>query len=61
MAASKQLHAIHTCLVSSKTQEGIADAAAYIRQSRLGRDVYVVGAANVGKSAFIRSPILTAV
>ncbi len=55
MALAKQLNVIHTCLVSSRTKGGIGDAGAYIRRNRLGRDVYIVGAANVGKSAFSRS------
>jgi nitric-oxide synthase len=41
-------------LVSSRTGEGMATAVGSIRKLRQGRDVYVVGAANVGKSAFIR-------
>lgn len=42
-------------LVSSRTREGMATAVGSIRKLRQGRDVYVVGAANVGKSAFIRA------
>lgn len=53
-AAAKKLNIIHTCAVSSRSGTGIQAAAAFIRQQRLGRDVYIVGAANVGKSAFIR-------
>ncbi len=34
--------------------QGIAEAVATIRKERRGRDVYVLGAANVGKSAFVR-------
>ncbi len=34
---------------------GVAAATSKIRRERLGRDVYVVGAANVGKSAFVRA------
>ena len=54
MAAAKRVNVIHTCLVSSKSRAGVADATAFIRRNRLGRDVYIVGAANVGKSAFSR-------
>jgi nitric-oxide synthase len=54
MALAKQLNVIHTCTVSSKTKGGIAEAGAYLRQNRLGRDIYIMGAANVGKSAFSR-------
>lgn len=55
MALAKQLNVIHTCLVSSRTKGGIGAAGAYLRKNRLGRDVYIVGAANVGKSAFSRA------
>ena len=41
-------------LVSSKTGLGVERAVAAIRRERRGRDTYVMGAANVGKSAFIR-------
>jgi nitric-oxide synthase len=41
--------------VSSKTGAGVPTAVAAIRRERRGRDVYVMGAANVGKSAFIRA------
>jgi nitric-oxide synthase len=34
--------------------EGIADVAKAVRIERRGRDVYIIGAANVGKSAFVR-------
>ena len=34
--------------------QGVAEAVATIRKERRGRDVYVLGAANVGKSAFVR-------
>ena len=51
----KKISVISTHIVSSKTNEGLAQAVAAIRQERRGRDVYVIGAANVGKSAFIRS------
>jgi hypothetical protein len=32
----------------------VAEAVATLRRERRGRDVYVLGAANVGKSAFVR-------
>lgn len=44
-----------SCQVSARTGAGVSDAVAAIRQERRGRDVYVIGAANVGKSAFIRA------
>lgn len=34
--------------------EGIADVTKAVRIERRGRDVYIMGAANVGKSAFVR-------
>lgn len=34
--------------------EGIAEVAKAVRVERRGRDVYIMGAANVGKSAFVR-------
>jgi len=52
-----ELHTGHQALHwSSARLQGIAEAVATIRKERRGRDVYVLGAANVGKSAFVRSP-----
>lgn len=51
----KRISADSVHLISSRTGEGVSEAAAAIRKARLGRDVYVMGAANVGKSAFIRA------
>ena len=34
--------------------EGIAEVVKLVRIERRGRDVYIIGAANVGKSAFVR-------
>ncbi len=50
-------HGPSVCLlqVSARTGEGVSEAVAAIRRERRGRDVYVIGAANVGKSAFIRA------
>ena len=53
-ASHKRLNVVQTCLVSSKTGEGLSAAAAVILKERQGRDLYVLGAANVGKSAFVR-------
>ena len=36
------------------TGEGLDEACASILSQRIGRDVYIIGAANVGKSAFVR-------
>ena len=41
--------------VSSRTGAGVPEAVGAIRRERRGRDVFVMGAANVGKSAFIRA------
>lgn len=41
-------------LVFADAGEGIAEAAKAVRVERRGRDVYIIGAANVGKSAFVR-------
>lgn len=54
MALARKVNVIHTSTVSSRTGESIPETAAFIRKNRLGRDVYIVGAANVGKSAFCR-------
>jgi hypothetical protein len=44
-----------THLISSRSGEGVAAVASKIARERKGRDVFVVGAANVGKSAFVRA------
>ena len=54
-AARKRLQVASCHLVSSHTGEGIAAVTAKICRERKGRDVFVVGAANVGKSAFVRA------
>jgi nitric-oxide synthase len=51
----KKLSVVSMHAVSSKTKQGIDEVVADIKQQRLGRDVYIVGAANVGKSAFVRA------
>jgi nitric-oxide synthase len=51
----KKLTVVSMHAVSSKTKEGIDEVVADIKKNRLGRDVYIVGAANVGKSAFVRA------
>ncbi|MCO5582764.1 hypothetical protein L7F22_036663 [Adiantum nelumboides] len=40
-------------LTSSKSMVGIPGVASYLRQQRQGRDVFILGSANVGKSAFV--------
>ena len=54
LALGRKVNVVHTATVSSRTSESIPETAAFIRRNRLGRDVYIVGAANVGKSAFCR-------
>ncbi|CAL8466555.1 g6091 [Coccomyxa elongata] len=54
-AVHKRLNPIATFVISSRTRQGIADVAKAVRIERRGRDVYIMGAANVGKSAFVRA------
>ncbi|GAX85282.1 hypothetical protein CEUSTIGMA_g12700.t1 [Chlamydomonas eustigma] len=54
-AARKHLNVVSCHLVSSKSGDGVSAATSKICRERKGRDVYVVGAANVGKSAFVRA------
>ncbi|EFN51397.1 hypothetical protein CHLNCDRAFT_141029 [Chlorella variabilis] len=54
-AAFKRIAAVSVHLVSSRTGAGVPEAVGAIRRERRGRDVFVMGAANVGKSAFIRA------
>ena len=53
--AFKRISADSVHIVSSRTGDGVAEAVGAVRRSRLGRDVYVMGAANVGKSSFVRA------
>lgn len=54
-AAYKRLNVMGVKAISSRTSEGIPQAVSAIRRERRGRNVYVIGAANVGKSAFVRA------
>ncbi|CAK0756494.1 hypothetical protein CVIRNUC_002460 [Coccomyxa viridis] len=54
-AFHKKLNPIATFLVSSRTGLGVAEVVKAVRIERMGRDVYIMGAANVGKSAFVRA------
>ena len=54
-AARRKLTVAGAAIVSSRSGEGVPHAAAALRRARAGRDVVVVGAANVGKSAFVRA------
>lgn len=54
-AVRRKLSVAGAAAVSSKTRAGVPFAAASLRRARAGRDVVVLGAANVGKSAFVRA------
>jgi len=41
-------------VLNTAAGKGVAEVVRAIRIERKGRDVYVMGAANVGKSAFVR-------
>lgn len=53
----RRLSLVGLHLVSSRTGDGVAPAVADMRSLRKGRDVVVVGAANVGKSTFVRAAL----
>ena len=54
-ALRRKLSVAGAAAVSSRTRAGVPFAAASLRRARAGRDVVVLGAANVGKSAFVRA------
>ncbi|XP_062092187.1 putative nitric oxide synthase isoform X2 [Humulus lupulus] len=49
----RKLNVLSVHLTSSKSLVGITGVASEIQREKKGRDVYILGAANVGKSAFI--------
>ncbi|KAL6848477.1 hypothetical protein ACP4OV_021771 [Aristida adscensionis] len=49
----KKLNVLSVHLTSSKSLVGITGVISEIQQEKKGRDVYILGSANVGKSAFI--------
>ncbi|KAL1819985.1 hypothetical protein ACET3Z_014854 [Daucus carota] len=51
----KKLKVISVHLTSSKSLVGIAGVVSEIQKEKKGRDVYILGSANVGKSAFINA------
>ncbi|KAL3645192.1 hypothetical protein CASFOL_010372 [Castilleja foliolosa] len=51
----KKLNVLSVHLTSSKSLVGIAGVISEIQREKKGRDVYILGSANVGKSAFINS------
>ncbi|KAK3227270.1 hypothetical protein Dsin_007132 [Dipteronia sinensis] len=55
----KKLNVLSVHLTSSKSLAGIAGVASEIQKEKKGRDVYILGSANVGKSAFINALLKT--
>ncbi|XP_050225014.1 NO-associated protein 1, chloroplastic/mitochondrial [Mercurialis annua] len=51
----KKLNVMSVHLTSSKSLVGISGVIAEIQKEKKGRDVYILGSANVGKSAFINA------
>ncbi|KAF5760072.1 putative nitric-oxide synthase (NADPH) [Helianthus annuus] len=51
----KKLNVLSVHLTSSKSLVGITGVVSEIQKEKKGRDVYILGAANVGKSAFINA------
>ena len=54
-AGHRRLNVVNAHLVGSPAGQGISEVASAILRDRKGRSVYVLGAANVGKSSFIRA------
>ncbi|CAI9092034.1 OLC1v1027173C3 [Oldenlandia corymbosa var. corymbosa] len=55
----KKLNVLSVHLTSSKSLVGISGVVAEIQKEKKGRDVYILGSANVGKSAFINALLKT--
>ncbi|KAL3152747.1 hypothetical protein ABBQ38_012336 [Trebouxia sp. C0009 RCD-2024] len=55
IAGHRRLNVVNAHLVGSPTGQGVSEVASALLRERKGRDVYVLGAANVGKSSFIRA------
>ncbi|KAK7263949.1 hypothetical protein RJT34_31549 [Clitoria ternatea] len=55
----KKLNVLSVHLTSSKSLVGIAGVIREIQTEKKGRDVYILGSANVGKSAFINALLKT--
>ncbi|KDP22431.1 hypothetical protein JCGZ_26262 [Jatropha curcas] len=53
----KKLNVLSVHLTSSKSLVGIAGVISEIQKEKKGRDVYILGSANVGKSAFINASL----
>ena len=54
-ASYRCLNVVDAFVVGSPKGQGIAKVASAVLCERKGRDVYVLGAANVGKSSFVRA------
>ncbi|XP_021751979.1 putative nitric oxide synthase [Chenopodium quinoa] len=54
----KKLNVLSVHLTSSKSLVGISGVVAEIQEEKKGRDVYIMGSANVGKSAFINALLM---
>jgi nitric-oxide synthase, plant len=54
-AARRGLNVAGAAACSSKSGDGVGRAVGALRRERRGRDLVVLGAANVGKSAFVRA------
>ena len=54
-AGHRRLNVVSAHLVGSPAGQGVLQTASAILRDRKGRSVYVMGAANVGKSSFIRA------
>lgn len=59
MTTKKKLNVLSVHLTSSKSLDGVSGVASEIQKEKKGRDVYILGAANVGKSAFINALLKT--
>ncbi|EAY84101.1 hypothetical protein OsI_05484 [Oryza sativa Indica Group] len=55
----KKLNVLSVHLTSSKSLVGVTGVISEIQQEKKGRDVYILGSANVGKSAFISAMLRT--
>ncbi|GMH08780.1 hypothetical protein Nepgr_010620 [Nepenthes gracilis] len=55
----KKLNVLSVHLTSSKSLVGIAGVVSEIQKEKKGRDVYILGSANVGKSAFVNALLMT--
>ena len=54
-AGYRRLNVVESFVVGSPKGQGIGKVASAVLRERKGRDVYVLGAANVGKSSFVRA------